>query len=182
MTREEFDKLYLGKVVHCNTKEKANHFLALADSVGYRWFSGCSLIKTNLWETGEEPWEGYEEETCYRITKEGILLQNRNYFIRRGYQIIKYRLQPKFKVGDKVRVKNTLKVGVIERVGSLRQIPYAINFDGCVWHLFLSENDLEKVEEPTNEEETTESIIDEIKEYQERITVLLNRLEQEMKK
>ena len=48
MTREEFNKLYLGKAVHCDTEEKADEFLALADSVGYRWFSGRSLIGNNF--------------------------------------------------------------------------------------------------------------------------------------
>ena len=32
MTIEEFEELYLGKAVHCDTKEKTNEFLALADS------------------------------------------------------------------------------------------------------------------------------------------------------
>lgn len=45
MNREEFDKLYLGKAVHCDTEEKANEFLALADSVEYKWIWGESLIK-----------------------------------------------------------------------------------------------------------------------------------------
>lgn len=64
-TREEFDKVYLGKAVHCNTEKKANHFLKLADSVGYRWVSGKSLIEKNRWKQ-------YKEETCYFITNKGI--------------------------------------------------------------------------------------------------------------
>ena len=90
-------------------------------------------------------------------------------------------LQPKFKVGDKVRVKNTLKVGVIERVGSLRQIPYAVKIDGYIWHLFLTESELEKVEEPTNKEETIEDIIEEIEYHQKAINVLHNRLKRKAK-
>jgi hypothetical protein len=174
MTREEFDKLYLNKAVHCDTEEKANEFLALADSVGYKWSSGKSLKEFHSWEI-------YEEKTCYRITKDGMFYANTSHYIGDGYQIIEYQLQPKFKVGDKVRINNTLKVGVIERVGSLRQIPYAVKIDGYIWHLFLTESELEKVEESTYKEETIDDIIEEIKDNQKRINVLLNRLEQEVK-
>lgn len=64
-TREEFDSLYLGKAVHCDTEKKANLFLALADSVGYKWCNGKSLIEKNRWKQ-------YKEETCYFITNKGI--------------------------------------------------------------------------------------------------------------
>ena len=181
MTREEFDKLYLGKAVHCDTEEKANEFLALADRLGYEWVN-------KMWLVGESQWERYKEETCYEVTRMGFLLGDVKFYKDKNYQVIEYQSRLKFKEGDKVRVKNTLyitingKVGVIERVDSLSIKPYAVKIDRDSWLWFLAENELEKVEEPTNEEETTESIIDEIKEYQERITVLLNRLEQEMKK
>ncbi|MDY0141668.1 MAG: hypothetical protein RBR97_07235 [Bacteroidales bacterium] len=182
MTREEFDKLYLNKAVHCDTEEKANEFLALADSLGYKWRSGKSLIEKNEWKT-------HEGETCYHITEEGVLFGQKIYDALCGYQIIKYHLQPKFKVGDKVRVivNSTIysiygKIGVIEDVNSSSPMPYYVKIDGDnKWLWTLSEKELEKVEEQTYEEETIDDIIEEIKDYQKSINVLLNRLERKAK-
>ena len=96
--------------------------------------------------------------------------------------------QPKFKVGDKVRVKDTLysvngKVGVVEKVSSLSPLPYdvKINNDDSLGSWYFYENELEKVEEPTYGEETIDDIINEIKDYQKSINVLLNRLERKAK-
>lgn len=178
MTREEFDKLYLDKVVHCDTEEKANEFLALADSVGYKWSSGTSLIEENCWAF-------YKEYTCYEVQKWGLVYCDTRHYIRHGYQIIEYQLQPKFKVGDKVRVKNTLyttvngKVGVIERVHTTSPTLCTVKIDGAFWYFY--ENQLEKVEEPTYEEETIDDIIEEIEYHQTAINVLLNRLKRKVK-
>lgn len=183
MTREEFDRLYLDKAVHCDTKEKANHFLALADSVGYKWKLGQSLIGNNFWEE-------CEKETCYRVQKRGLTYSDTIHYNSHGYQIIEYEPQSKFKEGDKVRVNNTLfttingKVGVIESVDSLNPMLYHVKIndaDSLVFWYFY-ENQLEKVEESTNKEETTESIIDEIKTKWSEINILLNRLEKKEKK
>jgi len=34
MTKEQFDELYLGRAVHCDTEEKAIEFLSLAHEFG----------------------------------------------------------------------------------------------------------------------------------------------------
>ena len=182
MNREEFEKMYLGKAVHCDTEEKANEFLALADSLGYKWHSGKSLIEKNEWKT-------YEEKTCYDITKSVFMFTNVEFYKYDNYKIIEYQLQPKFKVGDKVRVivNSTIhyiygKIGVIEDVNSSSPMPYYVKIDGDnKWLWTLSENELEKVEEPTYKEETIDDIIEEIKDYQKSINVLLNRLERKVK-
>lgn len=175
-TREEFDSQYLGKAVHCDTKEKAKEFLALADSVGYKWSSDESLIEKNMWEH-------FEKETCYRITNDGILIANFDYVKRENYQIIEYQPSLKFKVGDKVRIKEAPyivngKVGVIEDVNSSSPTPYYVKIDGdnkWLWH--LTENELEKANEPTHKEETIDDIIEEIKVKWSEINILLNQLE-----
>ena len=145
MKRVEFDKLYLNKVVHCPTEEKANEFLALADSVGYRWITNMGLINCSQWEK-------YKEETCYELTKRGFMFANVEYFKNDNYQIIEYQWQLKFKLGDKVRIKSTFyfdgKVGIIVEFNSPSPIPYGVKFDDDVSLWFLSENQLEKVEEP----------------------------------
>ncbi|NCC55928.1 MAG: hypothetical protein EOM11_10725, partial [Erysipelotrichia bacterium] len=81
MTKEEFDRLYLGKAVHCDTEEKANHFLALADSFGYKWITKIGLINYSQWKT-------YKKETCYELTKRGFVFANVEFFKDTNYQII----------------------------------------------------------------------------------------------
>lgn len=178
MTREEFNRLYLDKAVHCDTEEKANHFLALADSVGYKWMSGYSLIEKNNWGL-------YKEKTCYRIIEDEFVLGSTIYYGQHGHPVIEYQPQPKFKEGDKVRVKDTIyttingKVGVIVSLYSVCVGFLTVKVDDKLW--FLSENDLEKVEEPTNKEETIDDIIEEIEYHQKAINVLCNRLKRKAK-
>ena len=177
MTKQEFESLYGNNVaVHCDTEEKANEFLALADSVGYKWFTGVGLVGRNYWKD-------FGKETCYKVGKYGLTFDCVAYFKENNYEyeIIEYTLQPKFKLGDKVRVNNTLyiingKVGVIVELNWFSPIPYGVKFDDDVWLWFLPENDLEKVEEPTYKEETIDDIIEEIECHQKAINVLHNRL------
>jgi len=180
MTREEFEKLYYSKAIHCNTEEKANHFLALADSLGYRWVDALELINHNLWEE-------YKKETCYELTKRGFMFADLKFFKRENYQIIEYTLPPKLKVDDKVIVKDTLytkytntnrRVGVIKRVHTSSPMFYTVeitdDYSSGFWYLY--ETQLEKVKEPIDKEETIDDIIKEIKDNQKRTTILLNRL------
>ena len=143
MTREQFDKLYLDRVIHCDTEEKANHFLALGNSVGYRWNSRKSLIEGNEWKR-------FEKETCYEVTKYGFMFSDKKNFELDGYQIIEYEPQPKFKVGDKIKIKSISypylneKVGVIESVDLLSPISYAVKVGLEGWTAWFYENELEK--------------------------------------
>ena len=179
MTRNEFDKLYLGKAVYCDTEEKANHFLVLADSVGYIWNSGRRLIEENMWET-------YEKETCYLVTYDGFMFCNKDHFALNGYQIIEYQLPPKFKVGDRVRIKDTIfpafngRVGVITATGSSNLMFHSVRVACDVWSSWFNIKQLEKVEEPTYKE-TVGDIIKEIIEHQRSINALLNKLERKIK-
>ena len=94
MTKKQFDKVYFNRAVHCDTEEKANHFLTLADSVGYKWFTEHSLKDMNYWET-------HEGETCYHITEEGVLFEQKIYYALCGHQIVEYEMQPKSKIMNK---------------------------------------------------------------------------------
>lgn len=60
MTLKEFNDLYLGKAVHCETEELANEFLELADSFGYKWSAGDKLTIRNKWKE-------YGKNTYYRL-------------------------------------------------------------------------------------------------------------------
>lgn len=185
MTKEQFDSLYFGKAVHCDTEEKANEFLALADSLGYSWANYKALVGDNHWMT-------HKSNTCYRLAEHGFLCgflnEDIDFYKRDGRKIIEYVLQPKFKVGDKVRVKNTVdtsvngKIGVIEKIDMLFGLPYSVIIDGDEkWLWLLHDNYLEKVEEPKTKVETTETLIDEIKAKWSEINILLNRLEKKEK-
>ena len=105
MTKQEFGKKYVGKkiAVHCNTEEKANEFLALAHTYGYKWRSGHSYLEYNNWQVKEE-------ETCYYLDcGEYAGLQ---YFKDYCYKIIEYGgADMKYKVGDRVLIRKDLKDG-----------------------------------------------------------------------
>ena len=60
---KQFDDLYLGKAVHCDTKEKANKFLELAHGVGYSWGRGNfrSLLDFNYLMNN------IPKKTCYKV-------------------------------------------------------------------------------------------------------------------
>lgn len=180
MTRKEFDSLYLYKAVHCDTEEKANEFLTLADSVGYRWRLGESLIEENEWEM-------YKKETCYEVADYGFSYANINELNPRDYQIIEYVPQSKFKVGDKVRVNNNMftnlngKVGVVVEVDASSLMTYSVKVGYDEWTLWFYENQLEKVEESPQKEETIDDIIEEIKTKWSEINLLLNQLEKKKK-
>lgn len=83
MTKEEFDKKYVGKklAVHCPTKGLANEFLKLADSFGYMCWSGKSYLK-------EDYHWNYEEETCYCVFIGEY--SNLRYYENFGYKIIPF--------------------------------------------------------------------------------------------
>lgn len=174
MTREEFNKLYLGKAVHCDTEEKANEFLALADSVGYEWV-------TKMWLVGNSQWERYKEETCYEVARMGFLLGDVKFYKDKNYEIIEYQSQLKLKAGDEVRVKDAPyttingKVGVIVELDSSSPIPYSVKINGDDWIWHLTEDELEKVEEQICKEETIDDII-EIKTLYDEVLKLRNRL------
>lgn len=65
MTKQEFDKIFLDELISCKTKRLAKKFLKLADSVGYKWRGGRSLLKYNNWYI-------YKKKTGYRVSDDGI--------------------------------------------------------------------------------------------------------------
>ena len=91
MTKEQFDSLYYGKAVHCDTEEKAKEFLALADSVGYKWITKNDLIKFSEWEK-------YKKETCYEPTENGFMFADFDFFKHENYEFVEYQLETKAKV------------------------------------------------------------------------------------
>ena len=108
MTKQQFDDLYLGKAVHCDTEEKANDFLKLAHGFGWKWRSGRSLLEKNNYD--------YEqEETCYLVGRDGFEYSAKSFYIEESYEVVEFKQEKenkmKYKVGDKVRVKSGLRKG-----------------------------------------------------------------------
>ncbi|MDD4001096.1 MAG: hypothetical protein PHX62_09445 [Bacilli bacterium] len=103
MNKEEFIKKYENKAVHCDTEEKANEFLTLADSFGFKWwFLGSSLLSHNNWKH-------YKEITCYFIKYDEITFGCIQYEKQENYERIKFKSQkkkPKFTEDEKVILRN----------------------------------------------------------------------------
>lgn len=93
MTKQEFDVLYLGKAVHCDTEEKANAFLKLAHGVGYRWSNGSNLTDVNTWER-------YKKGTCYTIvdTEGSMMYSPKDFYEKEGYTIVEFAIDKKEEV------------------------------------------------------------------------------------
>ena len=109
MTKQEFNDLYLGKAVHCDTEEKANEFLKLAHGFGYKWYSRESLLEINNYYR-------FQEKTCYNVNPYGITYDPCAFFNVEGTTIVEFKQEKenkmKFKVGDLVTVRSDLEVGV----------------------------------------------------------------------
>lgn len=106
MTKEQFVKNYVGKnlVVHCDTLEKAEEFLGIADSFGFIW-NGCDREKY----TRNNRWKTHKEHTCYYLY-EGMY-SRASYYSENDYRIVDYTLAQSFtkqslKDGFKVQYKN----------------------------------------------------------------------------
>jgi len=86
MTKQQFDELYLGKAVHCDTEEKANKFLELAHGFGYKWRNGISLLEENCYHY-------YQEKTCYLVNGYGFEYCDKYYYIEEDYEVVKFKQQ-----------------------------------------------------------------------------------------
>lgn len=128
MTKQEFERLYGNNVgVHCDTEEKANHFLALADSFGYKWCSGGSLLSSN-------DWKYYGVNTVYvRVLDNELASGNINVALANGMVVIKYQPQKQREKSqdDISEIKEMLKelkllLGKIEIDIEEKEIPLTI--------------------------------------------------------
>jgi len=148
MTKQEFDKLYKGKVVHCNTLEKANHFLKLAHSVGYKWISNRSLLDVNNWVE-------CKEKTGYHVDKYGLKYEKIDWHYEYGYEIVEYQPQPKFKIGEKVILVDGVSFlqGKEVTITDIRGEMYEIKSGQIVTVAF--EKELKKIEYVEKEEAHT---------------------------
>src|SRR5574344_204754 len=100
-----------GKIaVHCDTEEKANDFLKGCDEQGIKWNSGSKATDFNGYEI-------HQNETCYAHSFGSISYCYLGYYLREGLKIhdweIKGEKNIKYKVGDRVKVKENLKVGFL---------------------------------------------------------------------
>lgn len=77
-------KEYIGKVVHCPTKEEAEIFLSYADKNGWRWRTGSSLISMDMWEP-------LREQMAYLVHEEGVMTYGSVlYYGTERYEVVKF--------------------------------------------------------------------------------------------
>ena len=128
MTKLEFERLYGNNVgVHCDSELKANEFLALADSFGYKWCSGGSLLSSNEWKY-------YDVNTVYVCCLENELAFGAiNVALASEMVIVEYQLQKQSEESqdDISEIKETLKelkllLGKIEIDIEEKEIPLTI--------------------------------------------------------
>lgn len=96
-------KLKEGMIVNCKNKDDARVFLDECKKQGF----------DDPYYYEYTAWEDFKEETCYKIyNKNRIRYASKSFYIGEGYTITNFndlfKTEHKFKVGDKVKVKNGL--------------------------------------------------------------------------
>lgn len=154
----DWDEFKSSKIaVHCDTEEKANAFLKECEGHGLRWGDGAA--------TRENNWKDYSTETCYCCYKNILAYTRKKYFAENDYTIIEYKIkeekQLKFKVGDKVRVKENLKG---EKYYSGLYFPNAMEkYRGKIIEIASIDDDGEYKSESTEDWVFNDSMLEEIK-------------------
>ena len=156
-------------VVHTPTEDEAKELLAILHENGYEWY--CS--------GQEEGWENFGDETCYRINSHDNVYHTCD---REWYETTcKYcrlpiltfadfkeryceqeKPQPKFKVGDKVKIVNVRnpmmlnEIGIIEEHSTKNSPIYKVRW-GEDSSNFIEDVFLEPYTEPETKDETKEA-------------------------
>lgn len=82
----DWDRFKNGKIaVHCDTEEKAKHFLKECDKQGIMWSIDRANHHTN--------YDVYYETTCYRTMGEKLTYCDIEHFKRKGIKIIKWEVK-----------------------------------------------------------------------------------------
>lgn len=75
---------YIGKAIHCETKEEANKLLKELDKNGWMWCGEQCLLEGNKFSH-------YNNQTCYKLYPEmRITYCRKEYFIRKHVEIIEF--------------------------------------------------------------------------------------------
>ena len=133
MTKQQFDDLYLGKAVHCDTEEKANKFLELAHGVGYKWSSGMSLLEaTNRWSNNKK-YTYYTIEKSWLSGVIGLMYGDLRIVNGKERPIVKFKLEKEtFNVGDVVYDKSGNK-------GEITELSYLVLFEKAQYAMYANE-------------------------------------------
>ena len=134
MTKQEFDLKYrVNKAIHCDTEEKANKFLELAHSVGYRWANHKSLLDLNYYHN-------HRKNTCYTLddTKGVMMYSGKDFYEVSGYNVDEFGLET-FNVGDVVYYKGSTRPLTILRKAWVVCYP-----DKTTYEHFVEERSLSK--------------------------------------
>lgn len=198
LTKEQFDKLYVGEnlAVHCNTEDKANEFLELADMFGYKWYTGKRYTKFNQWSS-------HKVNTCYRLHS-GDYGRLRYYYDVMCIRVVSYpqhsTLLKEFtksdlKSGDKVVYRDEEELFVLIETQSLHdsksgyQDGYLSSYDEFLKHKVHMKRDIMKVyrdniliwERAEEPQKTAQQIeIERIEKEMREISVMQNKLADEL--
>ena len=113
-------------VVHTPTEEEAKELLAILHENGYKWCGGTSLIE-------DSEWEAYQEWTCYYISSYVEIgnIYEHNEDKTNPITIADFKRlyckeekpQPRFKVGDKVKIVNVRNPMMLNEIGIIEEHP-----------------------------------------------------------
>lgn len=139
-------KLKDGTVINCKTQEDAEKLLKECGKQDIR--TRCNNDAIRLGITGHNVWDQLKENTCYSIEKsclfDGLKIEfgSMKYYESLGYTITNFKdlfkTESKFKVGDKVRVRNDLVE--YKLYGSFRFIDKMIKYKNKVAKIINIEN------------------------------------------
>jgi len=90
MNKIQFDSLYAkdDTVIHCDIIEKANEFLTLTDSFGYKWCTRDSFVKNDKIVNN---WNIYEKNTCYCLCSRYYgQFSTEEFYSEEGMKVIEY--------------------------------------------------------------------------------------------
>ena len=114
-------------VVHTPTETEAKELLAILHEHGYKWSSDAAL-------TGVSNFHVHNGDTCYCLEPPYVTFRPQNWFIRKGYTILTFaefkeryceeeRPQPKFILGDIVKIVNVTNPMLVGETGIIMELP-----------------------------------------------------------
>ncbi|WP_391524817.1 DUF3310 domain-containing protein [Listeria booriae] len=107
MKLKQYKEEPIMKIYHTETQEDYDALMLELKEIGAEWASGRKPTK-------EDNWDEYRERTCIKLNDDEMTYAERDYFIRNGYKIEKY------KANDTVNNPSHYKTGGIETLDYIK--------------------------------------------------------------